>query len=173
MKPIHLEKDVVVSLEYLETFQVRRFTPRDLSPVMEINRRCLPENYTPNFFLDVYQNCPESFIVAETNEGIIGYSMCRIEFGFSEFNRFKMRKKGHLVSIAVINEYRRRKIGQQLLTHALKGLIFRRIPECYLEVRKSNLSGIELYKKIGFIISRQISAYYHDGADAYVMATQL
>ncbi|MEM2902286.1 MAG: N-acetyltransferase [Candidatus Bathyarchaeia archaeon] len=158
---------------YLEEFQVRSFTPSDLSSVMEINRRCLPENYSPSFFLEIYRNCPEGFLIAQAGPATVGYVMCRLEYGFSELNRLKMVKKGHLVSIAVLEGFRRMGIGLRLLTQALNGLSSRGARECYLEVRTANLPGIELYRKMGFTVTRRIPAYYHDGSDAYIMVRQI
>ncbi len=48
-----------------QTFKLRKFKPDDLQSVMQINRLCLPENYTDYFFIDLYQRFPETFIVAE------------------------------------------------------------------------------------------------------------
>lgn len=154
-------------------FSVRRFVREDLESVIQINQLCLPENYNSFFFLDVYHNCPEAFTVAEANEKIIGYVMCRIEHGFSDLRRFKLTKKGHVVSIAVISEYRRMGVASSLMKEAIKGLAVYNANECFLEVRTSNESAIALYKKLGFDIVRTISHYYQDGADAYVMARHL
>lgn len=158
----------------LQKFIIRKFNPNDLDSVIEINRRCLPENYTINFFMDIYRNCPEAFLVAEAeNKIIVGYIMCRLEHGFSDFNRFKLVKKGHIVSIAVLNEYRRKGIGASLIAQALKELVNVQAKECYLEVRVSNEVGINLYRKFGFEIIQRIPYYYHDGEDAYVMSRRL
>ena len=50
-----------------ESFTLRKFAPNDLQLVMQINRVCLPENYTDFFFVDLHQRFPETFIVAEEN----------------------------------------------------------------------------------------------------------
>ncbi|TMI46445.1 hypothetical protein E6H19_01700 [Candidatus Bathyarchaeota archaeon] len=65
-------------------YLLRPFHPDDLSSVIEINRVCLPENYSPYFFLEVYKSCPEAFIIAEKERKVAGYIMCRLEFGFSK-----------------------------------------------------------------------------------------
>jgi ribosomal-protein-alanine N-acetyltransferase len=157
----------------IQKFIIRKFNPDDLNAVVEINRRCLPENYTINFFIDIYKNCPDAFLVAEAENEIVGYIMCRLEYGFSDFNRFKLVKKGHIVSIAVLSEYRRRGIGSSLITQALKELVNAQVKECYLEVRVSNEVGINLYRKLGFEVTQRIAYYYHDGEDAYVMSKRL
>ncbi|MEM3608457.1 MAG: GNAT family N-acetyltransferase [Candidatus Bathyarchaeia archaeon] len=164
------ERDLV----YQQVHRVREFNPStDLERVVEINRLCLPENYTPSFFLDAYKNCPKGFLIAEVDGGIAGYVMSRLEYGLSEFNRFKVVRKGHIISLAVLPQYRRMGLGSALLKGALTGLAGMGASESYLEVRVSNLPGIELYNKMGFKIVRRSPLYYHDGADAYVMAVRL
>ena len=162
-----------VTLIYQQTYHIRNFKPTDLTFVTEINRSCLPENYTSGFFMDIYQNCPEGFLIAEMNSHIIGYSMVRIELGFSEFNRMKIVRKAHLVSIAIIGPYRRLGVAFSLLTRTLKVLYSRGIKECFLEVRNTNSAGIALYEKMGFKGMRTLPSYYQDGADALLMAKQL
>ncbi|RLI00410.1 ribosomal-protein-alanine N-acetyltransferase RimI, partial [Candidatus Bathyarchaeota archaeon] len=78
-------------------YKVRKFKEEDLGKVITINRLCLPENYSPEFFLEIYRNYPETFIVAEYNGEVVGYIMVRIETGFSDFHRFKLTRKGHVV----------------------------------------------------------------------------
>ena len=51
-----------------QTFKLRKFVPDDLQSVMQINRVCLPENYTDFFFMDLHQRFPETFIVQKKTE---------------------------------------------------------------------------------------------------------
>jgi len=126
---------------------LRPFRPEDLSAVIEINRVCLPENYSPYFFMEVYKSCPEAFIVAEVNRQVVGYIMCRLEFGFSDVRRFRMVRKGHIVSVAVMPEYRRQGIGRELVVTSLKALELHGAEECFLEVRTANEEAVALYKQ--------------------------
>lgn len=152
-----------------QTFNLRKFNPDDLQSVMQINRVCLPENYTDFFFIDLHQRFPETFIVAEENGKIVGYIMCRIEVGLSNFGFGGLVRKGHVVSIAVMPNSRRKGVAQALINNALKGMEYYKAKQGFLEVRVTNDSGISLYKKLGFEITRTISGYYSDGEDAYVM----
>jgi ribosomal-protein-alanine N-acetyltransferase len=139
---------------------------------MYINKICLPENYTSLFFLDLHERFPETFIVAEVNEEVVGYIMCRIETGFAN-SSFGITKKGHVVSIAVLPEYRGYGIGHALIEEAIKGMQKYNVKEIYLEVRVSNTTAINLYRKLGLEIRRIIKEYYLDGEDAYLMAKKL
>ena len=156
-----------------QTFNLRKFTPDDLQSVMHINRLCLPENYMDFFFMDLHQRFPETFIVAEEDGKIVGYIMCRIEVGLASYGLGGLVRKGHVVSIAVLPQGRRKGAAQALMTAAMKGMIYYKAKLCYLEVRVTNDPGVALYKKIGFEISRTLKGYYSDSEDAYVMTKKL
>ncbi len=144
----------------------------DLEAVTRINQVSLPENYTDFFFLDLYRRFPETFIVALENEEPIGYIMCRIEVGLSNFGFGGLLKKGHVVSIAVMPDHRRKGIGKGLMTMAMEGMQTYGAKQCYLEVRVTNDAAVNLYKKLGLRITRTIHGYYADGEDAYVMSVE-
>jgi len=157
----------------LTTYKLRKFTMEDLNSVTRINEACLPENYTDIFFVDLYRRYPETFLVAEENGHTVGYIMCRIEVGLSNLGLTGIVKKGHVVSIAVMPEHRRKGIAKALMTAAMEGMRQYNAKQCYLEVRLTNEAAVELYKKLGFEISRTVHGYYADGEDAYVMSLKL
>jgi ribosomal-protein-alanine N-acetyltransferase len=157
----------------LQTFKIRKFAPNDLQAVMNINRAALPENYTDYFFMDLYERFPEAFIVAEQEGEIVGYIMNRVEVGLSNMGLGGLIRKGHVVSIAVVPQSRRKGVAQALINAAIDGMRHYKAKQCYLEVRVTNEAGIKLYKKLGFDISRTMNGYYSDGEDAYVMTKKL
>ena len=149
---------------------LRRCELGDIIPVMEINLSTLPEHYSDYFYESLLEELPEAFIVAEISGKVIGYIMCKMEHGFSNFKKLGFVKKGHVVSIAVIDEHRRKGFGSILVNEAIKGVKIRQCSELYLEVRCSNNDAVRLYEKLGFFIIQKSKAYYRDGEDAYVMA---
>ena len=156
-----------------KTFKLRKFVPDDLQNVMQINRVCLPENYTDYFFIDLHERFPETFIVAEEDSKIAGYIMCRVEVGLSNHGFGGLIRKGHVVSIAVLPPYRRKGVAQALINAAVEGMRGYKAKQCYLEVRITNTVGIALYKKLGFEVSKTLNAYYSDGESAYMMSKKL
>jgi ribosomal-protein-alanine N-acetyltransferase len=156
-----------------QTFNLRKFTPDDLQSVIQINRLCLPENYMDFFFMDLHQRFPETFIVAEDDGKIVGYVMCRIEVGLASFGLGGLMRKGHVVSIAVLPQGRRKGVAQALMVAAMEGMRRYNAKQIYLEVRVTNGPGVALYKKLGFEVSRTVHGYYSDGEDAYVMSKKL
>jgi ribosomal-protein-alanine N-acetyltransferase len=157
----------------IEGLTIRTFRDEDLDRVVYINRTCLPENYGTYFFLEIHENYPKTFLVAEVDGRVVGYIMCRTEYGSSNFKRLSIVKKGHVISIAVLPEYRRRGIGTALLTHCLKNLEEYGAKECFLEVRVSNEVAKSLYSKLGFKSVGKIGGYYFDGEDALIMSVKL
>jgi ribosomal-protein-alanine N-acetyltransferase len=155
------------------TFSLRKFTTSDLESVTRINRECLPENYTDFFFVDLYRRFPETFVVAEEDGKVVGYMMCRIEVGLSNLGFSGLIKKGHVVSVAVMPPYRRKHIGEALVNKAMENMLVYNAKQCYLEVRATNTPAVNLYKKLGFQVTRTIKGYYADGEDAYVMTKKL
>ncbi|MFX1519447.1 MAG: GNAT family N-acetyltransferase [Promethearchaeota archaeon] len=159
----------------VEQIHIRPFEREDLQRVIHINRTCLPENYPGLFFLSIYESFPKTFIVAvdDSTDEIIGYVMGRIERGFSNLKNVKLTKKGHIVSIAVIKEYRRIGVGSQLLNKAFEGFREYDASESFLEVRKSNIEAINLYQKMGYVEKKVLPGYYRDGEDALLFACPL
>jgi len=155
-------------------FTIRTFTVSDLERVMHINTKCLPENYSSYFYKDIYTKYPDTFLVAEMDGELQGYIMCRIEKGWSKRGRLSPARLAHVVSVAVMENYRRKGIGNDLINEAMaRG---RRVYDCsegYLEVRVGNEPAVNLYGKLGFTKVKRNYGYYLDGEDAWVMATPL
>lgn len=135
---------------------------------MSINERTLPENYPQFFYESILERYPESFLVAENDtQGILGYVMFRVERSMEAGLKFV--KKGHLVSIAVLQEHQNKKIGKLLLLEGLKRVMSYGVDMFVLEVRISNKIAIKLYQNLDFTIKKTIPQYYKDGEDAYYM----
>ena len=162
-----------VILRQLDDCNIRRAEPSDLIPIMEINLKTLPEYYSEYFYERLLAELPEAFIVAEIGGKNVGYIMCKTEYGFSNFKKLGFVKKGHVVSIAVLDDYRKKGIGRILVEESVKGIKLKNCDEFHLEVRCSNNDAVRLYEKLGFAIRQQLNAYYRDGEDAYLMAIEL
>ena len=134
--------------------------------------KTLPEHYSDYFYESLLSDLPESFLIAE-KEGIsIGYIMCKSEFGFSNFKKLGFVKKGHVVSVAVLDNFRGSGIGSALVEEAFKGVREKQCDEMYLEVRCSNTDAVRLYEKLGMSVKQRLRSYYRDGEDAYMMAIE-
>ena len=92
-------------------YEVRRCDRDDIESVMRINSETLPEHYSDYFYDEILSEFPETFLVAELDGKVVGYIMCRIEYGFSHLRRLGLARKGHVVSVAVLEQHSGKGIG--------------------------------------------------------------
>jgi ribosomal-protein-alanine N-acetyltransferase len=151
------------------SFQIRPFRPDDLDAVVNIKLTTLPENYSSSFYLNHYYSYPKSFLVADVDGLRVGYAMCRVEYGMSNL-KFGFCHKGHVISVAVLPEHRRKGLGIALMDEAMVAMRGYGSSEYYLEVRVSNLAAVGMYQKMGYHVAKRLRNYYMDGEDAFLMA---
>ncbi len=154
-------------------YQIRLCEREDVAEVISINQETLPEHYTDYFYYEILAEFPETFLVAELDGRLVGYLMCRIEYGFSHLKRLGLARKGHVVSIAVREDHRGKGVGSMLMRTGQEAMVKKTATEAYLEVRVSNVQAIALYERLGYKVSGRLEAYYKDGEAALLMATQL
>ena len=147
----------------------RRCTPSDLIAVKEINMKTLPDHHSDYVYEVLLAECSEAFLVAEKDDQIMGYVMCGTDFGYSNFKKPGIMKKGHIVSLSLLEEHRGKGIGKILVAEAHKGFEEKQCDETYLEVRCSNNGAVKLYQDLGMDIKQRLKSYYRDGEDAYRM----
>jgi len=157
------------------SYIIRKSTFEDLELVKEVNEKELPEDYPFFFYKSILDNYPESFLVAcakDDTSKVIGYVMWRIERTPSK-NSLRLVNKGHLVSIAVSQEYRRLGIASALLSSSMPEIKTHNISEYVLEVRVSNYGAISLYQELNFKTEGIKKKYYRDGENAYYMVFKI
>ena len=85
--------NVQVILKQMGDCILRRCELGDIIPVIEINLRTLPEHYSDYFYESLLEELQEAFVVAEISGKIVGYIMCKMEHGFSNFKKLGFVKK--------------------------------------------------------------------------------
>jgi len=150
---------------------ISNITLDDIPYVVEINRICLPENYPYSYFQYVITTWPDICFVSRVDDKVVGYVLTRVESGLSSFS-FRWVKKGHVISIAVLPEYRNQGIGTKLMLAVFDAIRKYSVNEIILEVRVSNPAQ-HLYKRLGFRVVKTLRHYYSDGEDAYLMAKRM
>ena len=80
---------------------------------------------------------------------------------------------GHILTIDVLPEFQRTKIGSRLLAAAEKKLREERCRSVLLEVAVNNLPALTFYKRHGYSVIQTIPRYYLDSIDALVMGKRL
>lgn len=111
-----------------------------------------------NLNYEVNENPVSNIIVYKINDSIVGYLDYWITFDSST-----------IFKIIVKKEYRNKSIASKLLEYSINHLKKENVLYLTLEVRKSNLSAINLYHKFNFEDVVIKEKYYKDGEDAIYM----
>jgi len=158
----------------LDGILIRKCRFEDLGGVIYVNRKTLPENYSKYLFLSMFRVFRDIFYVAiDRRTGyVVGYCMNKTEENSLSFFSQRSVLKGHVFSLGVLHEYRRRGIASALLALSMDKMFRLGCEEIFLEVRVSNEPAQRLYRKFNYRVVARIPRYYADGEDAYVMATQ-
>lgn len=128
---------------------VRPFSLSDLDSILQIESQSFPKSpYDWTTFLNLHFLYPETFLVCvntdqNLKEEILGYII------FSP--------DGHIISIAVNLQYRRKGIGTHLIQRAMKTAHLKKLRA---EVRRSNQGALAFYSKLGFQITGVVPNYY-------------
>ena len=135
---------------------IRPVLRSDLDAVSGLEKLCFKDPYPPYFISQLGEANPETFLIAITDDALVGYAVVDRRSGHN-----------HLISIAVHPDSRGKGIGTGLMTALQqkleKGRLFK------LEVRKSNLPALEFYRRHGFHETGVVEGYYSDGEDAVLM----
>ena len=75
--------------------------------------------------------------------------------------------RGYLAMLAVKKEYRRKRIGHELVRLALTAMRDLNVEEVILETETTNKPALKLYENLGFIRDRCFFRYYLNGEDAF------
>ena len=154
--------------------EVRSPHPDDLNAIVAINRKSLPENYPVAYFIDLIRTWKTTSCVAELNGRVVGYVILRLESQRSFFTKTTNFSKGHIISVAVLEEARRMGIASKMMDDVIeKTQNVGGIESIVLEVRESNIGAIQLYLNYGFIKSKILQRYYADGESAVLMTLYL
>jgi ribosomal-protein-alanine N-acetyltransferase len=145
------------------TVEIREMTLDDLDNVMFIEDTSFSSPWSRYAFeYDLIHN-PHAYYFVYCLEGTItGYSGLWI-----------FETVGHIVNMAVLEEFRRKGIAKKLLEFTLDFGRERGVERFTLEVRKSNEAAIELYRNNGFVDVGIRPRYYQDNReDAVIMWTR-
>jgi ribosomal-protein-alanine N-acetyltransferase len=118
------------------------------------------EEWSEEQFREELENVPETRVywVALDDKRVVGYC------GILLLNDF-----ADITTIAVVPSHRRKGLGRDMVKMMLKTAKERGASRMLLEVRTTNESAIEFYKKFGFVIIAERPNYYGPGLTAYVM----
>ena len=111
-----------------------------------IGHICLPIYYDQHYIKQFIYYKNYLLLKATFNNFIVGFVFCKIE-----------ENNIHILSIAVLEKYRRKEIGSELIKKIIT--LYDKFT-ISLNVIETNLAAINFYHKLGFIINNIIYNYY-------------
>lgn len=142
---------------------LKEFTLADMDAISAIEKVAFTiDAYSERTFADLFQKAGDTFLVAKTEQGIIGYIAASV-----------VKQEGYIASVGVLPDYRRIGIGQMLVEGVKKRLIEKDVEAITLHVRNTNEPAIRFYLKLGFVIQATVPKYYSDSAAAFYMKLSL
>jgi len=147
-------------------YDVRPLTVAQLDECWRLDLRCFVdgEAYSRETF-EYLLTSPDSVSYrAVTSDGtMVGFIV-----GIVEPDR-----TGHITTLGVAHEHRRRGIAQRMLLKVEEGFRRRGVRITRLEVRSVNTGAQDLYQKLGFAVTQRLPRYYSNGGDGLLMIKSL
>jgi ribosomal protein S18 acetylase RimI-like enzyme len=145
--------------------RIRNFQDKDLETLYEIDRVCFADDIAFSRAELLFQiNHPKSITrVGEGPGRILGFAMARIV----------NPSCAHVLTLDVVPEARRCRIGISLMRALHRVLAKENIGVAVLEVSARNLPAQCLYEKLKYRYLETLYGYYHGREDAYRMVRSL
>lgn len=163
--PAAFEPETIIPAP-LTTYAIRPLTDRNLKEVLKLNLRCFAagENYTKYTF---------SYLLSEPNT--LSYRAVTPNGNMVGFVFIMVNENGvgHITTIGVAPEHRRRGLAVRLLGHVENALQNRQVSMMSLEVRVGNLPAQTLYRSLGYSVVQRLKGYYSNGEDGFLMVKSL
>lgn len=143
---------------------LRRYHSSDLNEIVRIEQQCFP----PEIAWDKHEyilgiTVPSADMrIAEIDNKIAGYVLVDT-----------CEDSGHVTTLNVAPEYRRRGIARHLMDWVSLHFIFKHMSFISLEVSVENKTAIRLYNDLMYSAVTVIEDYYGEGQNAFVMVRVL
>lgn len=145
--------------------RIRDFQPSDLRRLSEIDQACFPAGiaYSLEELSGLIAHRSSRTWVAEEGERIVGFVVASREPALV----------GHIVTIDVVEDSRRKRVGTQLMEVAETWARKAKLQLIYLETAENNVAAQTFYEGHGYRKVDKVERYYSDGQSAWVMVKRL
>ena len=150
-------------IKQIEDLEIGPLTVDDIDEIMQIERTSFRAPWSPEMFKQDLRfpiaRCLAARLQGAAENQLAGYIIC-----------WFVADEVHITNIAVREDLRNRRIATRLVEEALYLARNDQMRYCTLEVRKSNESARELYRRLGFEARGVRPKYYSDNnEDALIM----
>ena len=147
-------------------YDIRGLTVAHLDECWRLDQRCFVdgEAYSRDTF-EYLLTAPESVSYrAVTGDGtMVGFLVGLVE----------PDNTGHVTTLGVAPEHRRRGIANRMLDKVEEGFRRRNVRTVRLEVRSVNSGAQQLYRNLGYVVTQRLPRYYSNGGDGLLMIKSL
>ncbi len=147
-------------------YRICPMTGAYLDEVWRLDQRCFMdgEAYTRDTF-EYLLNAPEcvAYRIVTPEGAMVGFLVGLVEPGAT----------GHVTTVGVAPEHRRRHLARRLMEKAEAGSKLRGCTSVRLEVRTVNIGAQKLYTQIGYAVTQRLPKYYSNGGDGLLMVKSL
>jgi ribosomal-protein-alanine acetyltransferase len=147
-------------------YDVRPLTVTQLDECWRLDQRCFVdgEAYSRDTF-EYLLTAPESVSYRAVTQGgaMVGFIIGLVEPDHT----------GHVTTVGVAPEHRRRRIARRLMEKAEDGFRRRDVRIVRLEVRSINTGAQQLYQNLGYVVTQRLPRYYSNGGDGLLMIKSL
>ncbi len=146
--------------------RLRSFRISDLDTLWLIDQACFPPgiSYSRTELGRFIAHRQSRTWVAEDGREIVGFLIAK---------RHPMQPFAHIITVDVIEPWRRRGVGRALMDAAENWARERRLTAVALETAEHNLPAQKFYAARGYVKHERLEHYYTDGAAAWVMVKWL
>jgi ribosomal-protein-alanine acetyltransferase len=147
-------------------YDVRPLTISQLDECWHLDQRCFVdgEAYSRETF-EYLLTAPESVSYRAVTPGgvMVGFVIGLVEPDHT----------GHVTTVGVSPEHRRRHIGKRLMLQVEEGFRRRNVRLVRLEVRSLNTAAQKVYENLGYTVTQRLPKYYSNGGDGLLMLKSL
>ncbi|MFB3923852.1 MAG: GNAT family N-acetyltransferase [Terriglobia bacterium] len=146
--------------------QLRAFRPSDLQRLHEIDQSCFAPgiSYSRGELEGFIRHRDAVTWVAEEGNETVGFLIA---------NRHPTKSLGHIITIDVVDAWRRKGVGKALMDAAEEWARRRHLICLSLETAEDNLIAQAFYEKRGYVKHDRLEGYYSDGTGAWTMVKWL
>ncbi len=148
-----------------QTYSIRDLRAGEVQTLFEVDRMCFPSHlaYSRMEIRWFLKHSASISKLAETGEKVLGFIIGQV----------RTDSQAHIITLDVIPEARRRKIGSALMETLHTE--FRRwgAKRVILEVETGNAGAQAFYKRFGYEFTGILPGSYREGSDAYSMVLRL
>lgn len=161
-----VEPEISVPAALGMRYDIRPLTISHLDECWRLDQRCFVdgEAYSRETF-EYLLTAPESVAYRAATSG---GAMAGFVIGLVEPDH-----TGHITTIGVSPEHRRRRLAKRLMAEVEKGFKQRSVRIVRLEVRSLNIPAQRLYQRLGYTVTQRLPKYYSNGGDGLLMLKSL